>query len=352
MLRSMSKTRTKVIGSILVAGLLTWSCGSDGSDPAPEASPESSPTPESGSLEDLVQAEFEIEGEPDYMAAGYDSVWVTRDESAAVDRIDPATDQVVATIDIGAHPCNAIVAGFGSIWVPSCEDQVLYRISPKSEKVEAKIEVPVYLSFKGTAPSGAVAVGHGSVWMVTKDDGKRFDVLARIDPRTNQIAQEIQLGYVGGRLAVDESSVWVTVPDEGMVLRVDPGSGEVVDEIEGLVQPTFVAAGEEALWVLSGTWDDHPNGDGSVTKVDTTSKEIEEVIQIDDRPGTAGNVAIGEGSVWVRTSFTMLAEIDPDSNSVVAQYPNVGGNGDIVIDFGSIWHSDFGFDRVWRISPS
>jgi streptogramin lyase len=331
--------------------LLTSACGSDsdGGDRSDTgATPDSSASPEA-SFEDQLQAEIPVEGEPDWMAVGYGSVWATRDESAAVDRIDPATNKAVATIDMGAHPCNGAVAAFGAIWVPSCGENALQRISPETNKVEATIDISIYQSFKGTPPSGGIAAGHGSIWMITKEDKDRFDVLARIDPQKNEIAEMIELGHVGGGVAVDASSIWVTVPDEGLLLRIDPGSGEVIAEIDGLVQPAFVAAGEDAVWVLSGTWDGHPEGDASVTKVDASTNEIETRIAIDERPGTAGNIAVGEGFVWARTSFTILAKIDPTTNAIVAQYPNEKGNGDVKVAFGSVWLSDFAFGFVWRL---
>jgi virginiamycin B lyase len=336
----------------VAAGLVMWSCGSDGNDVRPEgrtASEAPGSPRDMDSLEEQSLAELEIEGEPDWMVAGYGSLWVLRDEAAAVDRIDPASNEVVATVEVGSHPCNGTVAAFGSIWVPSCGENVLQRISAKAERVEATIDVRVYQSFKGTAPSGGIAAGHGSVWMITKGDGRDFDVLARIDPRTNEVMDRIDLGHFGGGIAVDDSSVWVTAPDEGLLLRVDPGSGEVVAEIDGLVQPTFVAAGEGALWVLSGTWDGHPEGDGSVTRVDPATNEIAARIKIDETTGSPGAIEAGEGFVWARSSFTVLAKIDPASNEVVEQYRNEKGNGDVALGFGFVWLSDFAFNVVWRV---
>ncbi len=72
-------------------------------------------------------------------------------------------------------------------------------------------------------------------------------------------------------------------------------------------------------------------------------------IQVDDRPGQAGDVVLGEGSVWVRTQYTLLARIDPVANRVVERYTDQKGLGGVVADFGSVWLSDFAFNRVWRV---
>jgi hypothetical protein len=83
--------------------------------------------------------------------------------------------------------------------------------------------------------------------------------------------------------------------------------------------------------------------------VDPKTNEIEARIQIDERTGTAGGLEVGEGFVWARSSITILAKIDPNSDSIVDRYPNDKAGGDLVVDFGSVWLSDFAFNRVWRL---
>lgn len=301
------------------------------------------------SLADRLQADLTIEGQPDWMTVGYGSVWVTVDEKAAVARIDPATNEVAAMIEVGGHPCDGLSAVFGAIWVPSCTDQTLYRISPGAENVEAAIPIPVFQAVSGAGPFGGLAAGAGAVWMVTEGGKGTFDALARIDPRTNTITDTIPLGHLGGGVAVGEGAVWVTAPEDGMLLRVDPESREVAEEVTGLAQPTWVAVGEGGVWVQSGTWGDHQEGDGSVVRVDPQTNEIVTRIRVDDSPGQAAIVTVGGGSVWARSQFTLLAKIAPESNLVVERYEDQKGLGDIEIGFGSVWLSDFGFNKVWRL---
>lgn len=357
---------TRSFATVVFVACLLAACSSDepgreprGVSPTPTHAEEpGSPTPsqtaeEEGprslALDEQLQAELTIEGQRDWMAAGYGSVWVLVDEASAVARIDPATNELAATIEVGGHPCDGVAAGFGAVWVPSCTERQLYRISSHTDEVEATIDVAVFQSVAGAGPFGGLAAGEGAVWIVTEGRTGELDALARIDPRSNAITDTIPLGHLGGGVAVGEGAVWVTAPEDGVLVRVDPVSLEIVDEVEGLAQPAWVATGEGAVWVLSGTWRDHPEGDGSVTRVDPTTNEIVARIRLDDAPGQAGHITVGGGSVWARTQFTLLARIDPASNTVVERYSDVRGLGDVDVGFGSVWLSDSGFNKVWRL---
>jgi hypothetical protein len=111
----------------------------------------------------------------DVLAVGGGALWGTFDDSAGdagVQRVDPATGQVVARIRI---PCCVQMAfGLGTLWVAGFEEPTitpgghepakakpgrLYRIDPGSNRVLGR---PV--SLPGTAPT-ALAVGEGAVWV-------------------------------------------------------------------------------------------------------------------------------------------------------------------------------------------
>lgn len=307
-------------------------------------------------LDDRLQAELAIEGEPDLLASGYGAIWVMIPDQgeaqlSSVGRIDPATKEVVATVQVGYKVCGGLAARFGSIWTASCAEQQLYRISAKTNEVEATIDVPVFPSVLGATPAGGLTAGAGAVWIVTsKGDGSDFDVLARIDPRTNEITDEIPLGHQGNSPAVGSGAVWVTAPEDGMLLRVDPKERAVVAEIPGFAQPVRVVAGEGGVWVLSGTWPDHVEGaDGTLTRVDPTTNEIVATIPIDEQGGQVGDLLVGDGSIWVRTQYTLLAEVDPATNTIVSRYQDQKGMGGIATGFGSVWLSDVVYARVWRV---
>jgi streptogramin lyase len=124
----------------------------------------------------------------DVRAVGGGSLWgsyANSAEDAGVQRIDPVTGQVVATIRI---PHGVLMAfGLGTLWVAQDASSItsggngpdrtkpgrLYRIDPTSNQVLGR---PVPLP--GVAPS-ALAVGEGAIW-VGEQDGKtltRFNLV-------------------------------------------------------------------------------------------------------------------------------------------------------------------------------
>lgn len=331
--------------TVLLLGLA--SCGGGGGTRTQE-NPPAAQGPVELSLEEELEAEFDIPDQPDWITTGFGSVWVARDEAAAVDRIDPETNEVVATIDVGAHPCDGIVAEFDSIWVPSCEEQAIYRIDPDSEEVTDVIELPISPSPPGSL-SVELSAGAGALWIPTEGDTSETDALARIDPEKNEVVATIPLGHSGTGVAATDDAIWVVAPDDGIVMRVDPSSGEVVAEVEGLEAPNFVVAGDEGVWVLSGFNSERTGGDGSVTRIDPETNEVAATVRIDEDPGQSADIALGEGFVWARTQYTLLAKIDPASERIVERYTDQKGIGGIVVDFGSVWLSDFAFNNVWRV---
>jgi len=58
-----------------------------------------------------------------------DAVWAAKNDTQAVVAIDPATNEVVATIDVGIVP-YALAAGAGMPWVINYRTSTVTRIDP------------------------------------------------------------------------------------------------------------------------------------------------------------------------------------------------------------------------------
>jgi len=66
-------------------------------------------------------------------------------------------------------------------------------------------------------------------------------------------------------------------------------------------------------------------------------------------PLTGGQIAVGEGSVWVTAPGLPLARIDPRTNHIVQQFTGEGG-GAIVISQGALWITATP-KAIWRLDP-
>ncbi len=278
------------------------------------------------------EAVFEVPGTPDWLAIG-DSVWVSNKPKNSVTRIDPKTNKVAETIEVGRQPCSGLALDSGSLWVPLCGDQALARVDLKTSKVVAKLPIGI------AGSEGGIAAGAGSVWVLTGKKG----TLARIDPATNEVVAEIYVPAESYAVAFGEKAVWVTSTGQNTLTRVDPETNLIVETIAVGKAPRFLAAGEGFIWTLN-------QAEGNVSKVDPKSNKVVATIEA-GVPGPGGEIAAGEGAVWVTAFEFPISRIDPVSGKVVQQFAGPGGDA-IRVGLGSVWLSNLREGNVWRIDPA
>jgi YVTN family beta-propeller protein len=126
------------------------------------------------------------------------------------------------------------------------------------------------------------------------------------------------------------------------VTRVDPQTNLIVETIPVGKAPRFVAAGLGAVWTLN-------QGDGSVTRIDPKTNKVVATIEV-GVPGGGGEIAAGEGSVWVTAFQYPLSRIDPATNTVVQQFFGEGGDA-VRVGLGWVWLSNLRAGNVWRLDP-
>ena len=274
---------------------------------------------------------FEVPGAPDWIAVD-ESVWISNFPRNTVARIDPKTNKVIEMVAVGAKPCSGLAAGFGSLWVPNCGDQTLSRVDLKTGKVTATF--PMHIADS----EGGIAVGAESVWLLTDKKGK----LVRIDPSNNKVVAAIYVAPGSYSLVFGEGAVWVTGTETSVVTRVDPNTNLVTATIPVGKNPRFLAIGEGAVWTLN-------QGDGSVSRIDPKHNAVAATIEA-GIPGPGGDIAVGEGSVWLTSFEFPITRIDPGSNKVVQQFKGDGGDA-IRVGLGAVWLSNNKLGTVWRIDP-
>jgi len=277
------------------------------------------------------EAVFEAPGAPDWIAID-ESVWVSNGPKNSVVRIDPKSNKVIGTVPVGNKPCSGLATGFGSLWVPICGDQTLARVDLKEGKLTATIPIGIANS------EGGLATGADSVWLITDKKG----TLARIDPATNKVVAEIQVPAGSFTVAFGEGAVWVTGTETNVLTRVQPETNLVVETILVGKAPRFLTIGGGFIWTLNQT-------DGDVSKVDPKTNEVMETIEV-GVPGPGGEIAFGEGSVWVTSFEFPISRIDPSIGKVVQQFAGAGGDA-IRVGLGSVWLSNIRAGTVWRLDP-
>ena len=274
-------------------------------------------------------ATFLVDGSPDWMVVTDDAVWVTSSSINHVVRLDAKTNQPTAVLTVN-NPCSGLAAGFGSLWVPSCGSHSLVRFDLHTAKIQAEIPVDPADS------EGGITVGAESVWMASDKKG----ILSRIDPQTNTVIAEIAVPSGSFAPTFADGAIWITSTEHNLLTRVDPQSNKAAASIPIGPKPRFLTVGAGSVWTLN-------QGDGTISRVDTKTNKLVTNIEV-GIPGTGGEIAFGDGSVWATVFEIPISRIDPATNTVVDQWSGAGGDS-IRVGHGSVWLTDIAHGKVWRL---
>jgi YVTN family beta-propeller protein len=293
-----------------------------------------------------VAETFRLFGDPVAMAVRADDVWVAGNNPSWVTRWVTPTNPMTRetpTIALPAAPTR-LAAAEDAVWVLTPADHRITRIDPATNQVVATIGV-------GRAPSG-LAVGAGAVWVSRRLEG----TVVRIDPTTNQVAATIPLGQAPGAVTVAGGVVWVALPEHGLG-RIDPASNRSTVVRVPHCCAGELAAGRGALWVAN-------HRDGTLVRVDAATGRVAARVPLpkttDQRPH---QVAVGEGAVWVtsasprRGTANLLWRVDPVSNQVTGTLdlgPTSAGGipNSVAAGDGAVWVGGMTKGSIVRLEPS
>jgi streptogramin lyase len=170
--------------------------------------------------------------------------------------------------------------------------------------------------------------------------------LALVDARSNEVIADVPVGRDPTRVAYGQGAFWVVSPDVGIVVRVDAKTKEAVHFRIG-EEPFDAAVGAGALWV--------PDHDGQrLLRFDLRSHKIR---------ATHGfglpaiSVGVGFGSVWVAVADGSLLRIDPRTlrtNATIRDATTTieGSEPKLAFDRGSVWISSPAESNVARVDPT
>ena len=312
-------------------------------EPSPTATPIPIilPTPSSiVPLEDRLLASIDV-AFPDEMVFVQSFIWVKTDNGHVV-QMDPATNSVISEIkvDTTTSPhfyCQGLGTDGESIWACSASGDDdhrtinVVRIDPTTQSVVATVEVgKIFDQYN-------MPFFRDHIWVLTSDGSK----LIGIDTTTNQPTQPIDLGTRCFQVAAATDSLLVTCKIDNFILRVDTESMQVTERVTISPSPWNIRASENGVWVSLG------NG---LLRLDPET--LAPILTYPKMPGDK-DLFVTQEAVWVRTDYGFPFRIDPVSNLIVEQYwsdqrfYNMGG---FLVTSDSVWTSAGDDDLVLRIS--
>jgi YVTN family beta-propeller protein len=226
-----------------------------------------------------------------YVAIGQGAVWVSSGSAGTVTRIDPQTNQVVATLSFGPQAGPSVSVSPGAVWVANFNLNSLSRIDPLTNRVVATLP--------DQPGAGATSFGAGSLWMCTVHGDA--DGLVRIDPATNKVEAQLDVslgqGLEGFQVVALAQAVWVVASDGTTTAleQIDPATNTV--KASAQVPGIVLAANEQGVW----------GGGEDLIRFNPHTAQVEGRMALKDGAG----LAVGAGSIWVAKSDGTLLRITP-----------------------------------------
>ena len=311
--------------------------------PSPTAVPSPSPLPPAA-ISVVAEATIDVSGAI-AMVSDSQHLWVMA-AGGRMDRIDAGTASVTNSATFGPPTdlYNGLSLGADALWATDADNSTLYRLDPTTLKVAATITA-------GLSPKGVHANADG-VWVADVHGG----AVLRINPATNNVEATITVGPTGPSgpnwLAEGQGSIWVDIPNNHTIARVDA----ITDTVQATIQapPGFVPCGGIVIaddgrhfgplqrfsaWVMSC------DSGQAVVRLDAKSNTAVATIPL---PGHGYNPTLINGFVWMSVDggdaeSGRLVRIEPTTNTidrVVVPSTSFGGGGDIAVAGGKVWVVD------------
>jgi YVTN family beta-propeller protein len=154
------------------------------------------------------------------------------------------------------------------------------------------------------------------------------------------VALLVSTAFVADRIA-DRGSGVAAIASNSLGL-IDLEADALVGQVPLGVRSGQVAAGEGAVWVASE--------DGTVSRVDAAARRVVQRITVDRDPA---GVAAGDGAVWVTNSGDRsVSWINPSTNTVVKTVLVGNGPTGIALGHGAVWVANSLDDSVSRIDAA
>jgi YVTN family beta-propeller protein len=297
-----------------------------------------------------------------HAAVGTQGIWFLNAVDGLADEVDPATNQVVASISLGTGlfaPTNILaIPEVNALWVTQAGGTVR-RIDLSTGQVVATIPVSTQAVFSMTATASPP-----TLWVASYTDY----TVTRIDMRTNKVVATITVGAAPDDIEAGGGTVWVcNLRDDQAIQQIDPQTNHVVTRVtmhysnfggEGCGSIRFTA---NAMWVMSY------HGAVRTTvllRIDPHTYATVATIPLgSDYIGF--NTGVDERAVWVSDNdASKLLKVDAQTNRVVGQLPLNQSPGAATVVAGAVWVSSsydqnqkFPNDKVpsdtlWRITPA
>lgn len=255
-----------------------------------------------GTANDFQAVSVEVDG---------DAVWAAFEQDASLVRIDPATNTVVEAIELTydgqPYPAVEIDVLDGSIWVVSRYVHKILQVDIASQTVVATIDVqaPVTLRASDTA-----------IWVGASAFVNRNNTIVRIDPATAGVVAEIPFSQVPWDFAIKADDVLVaggllTAPDDGVgsLARIDPRTNDIETLLNLEFACTDVLVDGPVLWEVCGLEEA-----SYLVRIDAETYVVDRLVSIPaiEAPTIVTRIFSDGSTLWLGTNATSVIRVELD----------------------------------------
>jgi YVTN family beta-propeller protein len=267
-----------------------------------------------------VVAEVQVGRKPLAVATGGGSAWVTNTDEEIVSRIDALNlDETARNIPVPGYPSD-VLWGASSAWVALGPSGRLITVNPDQNRPSQEHSALGKDRTCSSGPNASLAIGTRAVWFLCRGgEFGRFDLMTYTGL---DVATDVEIiGTSDANISFFEDvtfgrgSLWVVDSAKNSIYEIDPQLRRFKQAHRVGADPRAVAVAEDSVWVANF-------GDGTVTRLVfspqvSTPDDVE--IEVGDGPV---DVAVGEDAIWVVNQLSRtVSRIDPETNEVVATIP-------------------------------
>ena len=319
---------------LVVAGVAAWIWVAAGRPDSPGARSAAPASP--------VVARLPVPGKPRQLVAGPGELWVVGE--GGLHRIDPAANRVVASVPVGTPDADLGGPGLSatSVWVPQVRSELLWRVDRKTNRVRGRVELGQVLY----GPVGVATQGD-TVWVACcglRYGARPAGMLLRVDGRRGRVTGRLPVPEGPLAVAAGEDAVWVGT-GTGSLLRVDPATARVLTRVpppdpRGRIQA--LSPGPGVLWVAD-------TGAGAIRRFDLASGRFTLAVTAP----APRNLAAGPDGAYVVTDLNqLLSQVDARTGRRGPTVPatQLGAVRAIAVEPGAVWVTTG--DQVVRLDPT
>jgi DNA-binding SARP family transcriptional activator len=247
-----------------------------------------------------------LPGRPTDLVADGERLLAVSIDSSALTIVDGRSRRLDRTVPLSLRPAAVAAAG-DAVWIADARRGVAVRMDKGYERVAARATWPREPVREVVGRTGiestAIAVTGETAWIT---DGSARLVRAEADGSTTRTGG----GHPLDGIAAGAGALWAISRRDATVVRIDPGTGKVTDELRLVGRPDAetpapiaVAVTGRAVWVLNANT-------ATVTRIEAASLSVAATIPI-ALESSPRDIEAGAGAVWVSSFDGTVTRIPP-----------------------------------------